>query len=73
MPRKPKVQRTQEEKWQIVLEGIVLEGRGAAVGAGHYSLSQSIFEVPGEAAALGVGEGIAVCVVGEVSRRYQRR
>jgi hypothetical protein len=46
-------------------EGIVLEGRGAAVGARDYCLHQPILEVPGEAAALSVREGIAVCVVGD--------
>ena len=43
-------------------EGIVAEGRGA--NAGIHDLGQSVLEVPGEAAALGVGQGIAVCVVG---------
>ena len=43
-------------------EGIVLEGCRATVGAGYYGLHYPIFEVPGEAAALVIGEGIAVCV-----------
>jgi hypothetical protein len=44
-------------------EGIVLEGRRSAVAAGDDSLCQAVPEVPCERAALGVGEGIAVCVI----------
>jgi len=44
------------------LEGIVLERRRSAVGAGNSSLSQPVLEVPGVLSSRGVGEGIAVCV-----------
>ncbi len=49
-------------------EGIVLEAGRSAVGAGDHRLHQPVLEVPGEAAALSVGEGIAVCVV-QVTRQ----
>jgi hypothetical protein len=43
-------------------EGIVLEGCGA--NSRIHGLREAILEVPGEGLAAGVGEGIAVCVVG---------
>src|ERR1700677_852544 len=52
-------------------EGIVLKGRRSAVGTRNNGLGQPVLEVPGEAPALGVGEGIAVCVVGHPSARHQ--
>lgn len=47
--------------WMRLSEGIVAEGCGAH--AGIHNLREAILEVPSEAAALGIGEGIAVCVV----------
>ena len=44
-------------------EGVVLEGRRSAVGAGDNGLRQPVLEVPGVGFACGIGDGIAVCVV----------
>ena len=51
-------------------ERIVAEGRGPHTRI--HGLRQPILEVPGEAAALGVREGIAVCVVGNCEHRCRR-
>jgi len=48
-------------------EGVVAEG--CRPNTGIDDLRQPVLKVPSEAAALGVGEGIAVCVVGVATER----